>query len=262
MIDSILNVVKEHDLRQLMSIEELFSDMRLTLVGQDLIKFGGGHVRSLKAIRDVLIKEEERTIETNFSDLLDEALNVSSVSFLPMETATALVGAAIGSVPVTKFRPIMAIPPNMNERLTVDQIRQKGYCTTVPVGGNQVIPILTPAQIVLFVRHRYPNFHKHFQGSFRSRNEQRLFGGLQFELFHSIFDALSRMLCVDGTLTRLKKISIRQLYNRNLTHDNNGEEDDTIPLFDKYLNFESGMQCLDYFLTKDGRATGKEIYVH
>ena len=242
-------MLQEYPLPQLKSVEELFEDMNLTPIGHDLLKVAGGHPKTLEVVRDVLINNTSQ----NFSDLLKKVWDKSRTSILGIDHGRKLLASAICSIYVTITTPIVTEDDGL--QLTTDGARAAGYCAYLKVlrNSSRVIPVLTPFQVIEYFTALDDTLGHHFMSSFRSRNEQALFGGLQFEIFHATFECFYRMLWSDEVLVRCQTAKIRELYEA--AEFSPQFDDAEISLPDKIFFFEAPETCLDYFV-ENNRLTG------
>ncbi len=242
-------VLQEYSLPQLTSIPVLFEDMNLTPIGQDLLKVAGGHPKTLEVVRYVLVDPPSQ----NFADLLRLVIKNSRNSTVGKAIARNLLASAICSISVDLSDTILII--KRYREFTVDEARAAGYCAYLDVlrNSSRVIPVLTPFQVFEYFTALDYTLGHHFMSSFRSRNEQALFGGLQFEIFHATFECFYRMLWSDKVLVRCQSAKISELYEG--AEFSPQFDDAEISLPDKIFFFEAPETCLDYFV-ENNRLTG------
>ena len=130
--------------------------------------------------------------------------------------------------------------------LTVEDASEKGYISLETVGLDQVIPIMTPLQIMRYFSNLSRRDADRFQRSIRSRDEQSLFSGQRFEIFHSHYDMLSRMVWLDSNLDRPDTIPISQFYRQDKRA---AFRDADMTLWKDYTFYEVKTSFLKYFLS-------------
>jgi hypothetical protein len=119
-----------------------------------------------------------------------------------------------------------------------------------------MIPVLTPLQVIRHFQSLQKSLAKIFQESFCSRNEQSLFGGIHFEVFHAAFECLRRMLWIDKKLQRLEATSIVSFYGRAALCSKDARDSSfKMTLHNKYAAFTASVFFTEYFVA-EGRVTG------
>lgn len=250
-------------MKPLKSIEVLFQGIHLRDAdgaGEDWVNLAGGHPRTLENVHELLVEEKcKKDLEKlRFKELLNKLVDKC---YSPMTAYWALgrqlLGAAICSVPVDPLRPILALSHNQNsDVLTVDQVRENGYCPyLLEQGGDHVIPVLTPLQVVRYFDQLSRMMAVSFKAALQSRSDQPQFCGKHFEYFHSHSDIYSRMFWVGTDLQRPEAVSIRQFYSRNYNYVYSDERD-VIPLHDLYHLKLVSVNFLQYFVSSEGNIKG------
>lgn len=218
--------------------------MDLNPIGQDLVKIAGGHPKTLEVVRSVLVGYPSR----NFSDLLNLVLNESRHNVLGLNVARGLVASAICSICVERTQKIVTL--THGQTCTTDETRAYGLSAYLDVVLEpfEIIPVLTPIQVIQYFMALDKELGKCFGSSFQSRKEHMFFGGLQFDMFHAAFECFYRMLWPDKkTLTRTGTATIRELYGRFAQFSS--ELDDTeISLEDQSLFYEAPADFYECFV--------------
>ena len=252
-------------MKHLESIGQLFQGLDLReadCAGEDLVNMAGGHPRTLQYVHGLLVEERRKkdSEKRRFAELLDKLMDkCRSQSNSYWIVGKQLLGAAICSVPVRPEQRILAMSDNSG-LLTVDQVRENGYCTyLLEHGGAKVIPVLTPLQVVGYFDQFSSSMAAAFKATLHPSSDQSLFCGKPFEYFHSHFDAYSRMLWVDSHLKRPNTVSIRQFYSRNFDASYLDESND-IHLYDEYYLKAVSVTFLEFFVHSKGNINGRASY--
>lgn len=260
--------MKEYNLKQLQSVELLFDGVDLRGAdgaGQELVKMAGGHPRTLEIIHSLLVQEgkKQQVEKMHFSELLSVVLERIRHTNVKWEDAKSLVASAICRIPVSRTQSILTQFRSGKKIVsTVDEVRRNGYCPYLVkafAGGKYVgvVPVLTPIQLLCYFKEANPKMGDRLQYSIHSSADQADFCGRPFELFHSLFDAYSRMSWRTEALLRPPSVSIRDFYTRNF--DAKEEEMDTkdvIPIYDKYTFKWVSANFLDFFIASTGELKG------
>lgn len=202
----------------------------------------GGHARSLQYAKSTVT--DSRTTDMWLTELLQDLLHHADLRSIPLEGGKLLVASALCSVTVSEDLKIMTNGDGI--LLNVDQVREYGYCTALHQVGVRYIPVLSPLQLILFLKGYDENIARELQNAICARNEQLLFGGIKFETFHGAFECLQRMFWVDKNLKRQTVVEFKRLYER-AGKFSGSFDNDTISLYAMYDILTIERDFLDFF---------------
>ena len=237
---------------QLVNVKELFKSMDLTDNGKALVKIAGGHARTLENIRNVISKHGS---SESLPRLLQEVNKIQKQSLAPLSVVKPMLSAAVNMVPVQRNKELLP-------GLTTDDVRSSGYCAYLHVitDPDELIPVLTPFQIIHYFRSLDPRLAGKFRDSFIARKDQYFFGGLNFEWFHSTFECFRRMLWSDKSLGRVEYTTMRQLYQLGGVFADEFE-DTRVRLFDAYALEEGHPIKFTPYFVSNGELTSMVLWL-
>jgi hypothetical protein len=210
-------VRQEYELSPILSVGEIFKDMKLTKVERNFVKAAGGHPGTLlwmKTAFSGLSIYLHIYGRYKFSALLNAYVATCMSSHDCLEACRQPVSVALCRIPVSKTKQIIYTYPR-----TVDDVRTCAFYTyLVPTMDPSLFtPVMAPIQVL-----------QCFVKLDRSKGEALCAaiapGGtpspeLRFDCFHGLFECYYRMLWIDSNLNRPKKVSLRELYRDTAVFD-------------------------------------------